>query len=276
MRILSFGLHRPGRYVVFALALLVASPWVYAADTVAVSARAPDAMEESAVVSGVVRYSARVPRMYGAEPESGDTADPDDDPAAQGLQYALVHLELEGQQQEDGARSARNGGATSPPARINQVGFRFVPKVLAVQAGQSVIIGNQDYENHSVRVIGSNSRNLFNIVTVAGDEYTERFLPEEHGAPLRLVCDFHPSMEAWVYVFEHSRFAVTDSEGRFSIGPVKPGMYHIVIQHPLLRVQAEASVELQAGRHYKARTTFHRKDQYYRDSPPVGIEVVAP
>lgn len=228
----------------------------------------------TAYVSGVVRFSARVSSTYQPAGEAEPPMPLSEDPAARGLEGALVRLE-----REDADPKPRESNAvTKPPTptRITQRDFRFVPQVLAVRAGQDVLIGNDDYENHSVRAIATNPRNEFNIVTVAGNEYTRRFELEDSAAPLRLVCDFHSSMEAWVYVLDHRRFAVTDTNGRFRIGPIEPGRYRLEIRHPALRMRADSQIEVVAGIEYTAKTTFGLKHRYYRDAPPVHVRAKDP
>ena len=45
---------------------------------------------------------------------------------------------------------------------------------------------------------------------------------------VRVFCDIHAHMSAFVLVFSHRYFAVTDDEGRYKIENVPPGTYTIV------------------------------------------------
>ena len=45
---------------------------------------------------------------------------------------------------------------------------------------------------------------------------------------MRVFCDIHSHMNAFILVFSHPFFAVTDADGRYRIENVPPGSYTIV------------------------------------------------
>ena len=45
---------------------------------------------------------------------------------------------------------------------------------------------------------------------------------------VRVFCDIHSHMNAFILVFGHRFFAVTDDEGRYEIDGVPPGTYTLV------------------------------------------------
>ena len=45
---------------------------------------------------------------------------------------------------------------------------------------------------------------------------------------VRVDCDAHGWMEAWVYVVDNPYFALTDADGKFSITDVPPGTYKLI------------------------------------------------
>jgi hypothetical protein len=45
---------------------------------------------------------------------------------------------------------------------------------------------------------------------------------------VRVFCDIHSHMNAFILVFSHPFFAVTDADGRYRIDNVPPGNYTIV------------------------------------------------
>ncbi|MEE8459251.1 MAG: carboxypeptidase regulatory-like domain-containing protein, partial [Phycisphaerales bacterium] len=51
---------------------------------------------------------------------------------------------------------------------------------------------------------------------------------------IRVTCDVHSWMEAWVVVTEHPYYAVSDADGTFTLADVPPGTYTLRIWHETL------------------------------------------
>jgi hypothetical protein len=51
---------------------------------------------------------------------------------------------------------------------------------------------------------------------------------------VRVFCDIHSHMSAFILVFSHRYFAVTDEDGRYRIDNVPPGTYSVVAWHESL------------------------------------------
>jgi hypothetical protein len=48
---------------------------------------------------------------------------------------------------------------------------------------------------------------------------------------VRVLCDAHPHMFAWMLVHDSPYVAVTDASGAFRIGDVPPGTYKVTMWH---------------------------------------------
>lgn len=156
-----------------------------------------------------------------------------------GLQYAVVFL----------SDARKEGNSPKTPATMNQRQFIFEPQVLAVRAGQPVRFTNDDPANHNVRAQDANPANTFNILTGPGaaEQPVQQFVATLPNRPLQLSCDIHPSMIAWIYVFDHAQFAVTTAGGRFRIENVPPGRHRLAVRQPAGKLERDLAVDVKAG-----------------------------
>jgi len=228
---------------------------------------------DSAAVSGVIRYSGRVPKpSFDGFP----TAAPEADPAARGLANAFVYLEKLDPEKHEAVEGGPSANETPEPVHMDQAGFQFRPQVQVVQVGQDLVFGNSDFQNHNVRGNSEYPRNLFNVIMKPDRKVTKHFQYQGETSPIKITCDFHPGMEAWVYVIDHPRYAVTGQDGRFEIEPVEPGRYRLHVTQPLKRVRAETDIELVPDDRVNARVTFGIANRYYRSSPPILVSRPTP
>ena len=51
-------------------------------------------------------------------------------------------------------------------------------------------------------------------------------------AEIEVVCDLHPSSQAWLAVLDHPYYATTSATGTFTLDGVPPGKYHVRAWHP--------------------------------------------
>ncbi|MCA9026979.1 MAG: hypothetical protein KDA86_17360 [Planctomycetaceae bacterium] len=172
----------------------------------------------SGVVKGRVIYQPdkerpwRYQRYYVKTPKSGELAE------------AVVAL------RGQGLRDVPAGKQVEAP-KIDQFNFRFVPETTAIRAGQSIKFTNSDSTTHNIRSVASIAP--FNVNLESEDEYVHRF--ERAGdlrSPITLGCVYHGGMRAWVYVFDHPFFKVTEQDGEFDFRGVPAGKYTLEMVHP--------------------------------------------
>ena len=104
---------------------------------------------------------------------------------------------------------------------LDQRNETFVPHVLAITAGTTVDFPNHDRTYHNVFSLSKAKR--FDLGRyAAGTSKSVRF---DRPGIVRVFCDIHSHMNAFILVFGHRFFAVTDDEGRYEIDGVPPGTY---------------------------------------------------
>jgi hypothetical protein len=112
---------------------------------------------------------------------------------------------------------------------LDQVGCVYTPHVVAVMVGQTLEIHNSDATLHNVM---SNPRvnPPFNFgMPVKGGVTEKVFKAPEF--KMNLKCFMHPWMSSYVHVLEHPFFAVTQSDGTFTIKGLPPGEYEVTVLH---------------------------------------------
>ncbi len=137
--------------------------------------------------------------------------------------------------------SGKSTGASAAPVVMDQKGCLYMPQILAVQTGQKVIVKNSDNCVHNVHTVPKDNAPQNMVQMPGGADLTFTFdKPEPF---LKFQCDVHPWMFAWVSVYDHPYFAVTDKDGKFTIKDVPPGKYTIEAAHRKLGAQT-ADVEI--------------------------------
>ena len=123
---------------------------------------------------------------------------------------------------------------TRDPVIIDQRGCRFLPHVSAAMVGQAVHFLNSDDTIHNVHMSPTVPGNAaFDVSQNAhADPVTRYFTQSESLIPVR--CNTHPWMHSYLSVLANPFFAVTDSQGRFTIKGLPPGTYTLAAVHETL------------------------------------------
>jgi plastocyanin len=112
------------------------------------------------------------------------------------------------------------------PSRVvmDQRSETFVPHVLAITTGTTVDFPNSDRFFHNVFSLSKTKSFDLGRYPV-GRTKSVRF---DRPGIVRVFCDIHSHMNAFILVFSHPFFAVTDGEGRYRIDNVPQGTYRVI------------------------------------------------
>jgi plastocyanin len=177
------------------------------------------------VIRGTVTYTgpAVAPKIIGGECCPGSPPAPDESLVVGpngGLANVVVSID---------------GGPNLPPADstdavLTQRDCRYVPHVMAVQAGRRILVTSHDPTAHNVH-IQPEVNPSDNFAELQGASHAVHF---DQPDTVRFKCDVHPWMSAFVKVFDHPCFAVTGPDGTFEIDRLPPGTYKLTAWHERL------------------------------------------
>lgn len=120
-------------------------------------------------------------------------------------------------------------------AVIDQKGCVYVPHVLGVMVGQQLDILNSDGTLHNIHALPKVNKEFNKAMPRSKKQMSVTFDKVE--APFKIKCDVHPWMGAFLGVFDHPYFAVTDDSGSFTISNLPPGKYVVEAWHEKLGSQ---------------------------------------
>lgn len=151
--------------------------------------------------------------------------------ANRGIRWAVVSL----QSPPSGPRPE----SSTKPVQMDQQQCVYIPRVVVVPVGGTVEFLNSDRLLHNLHSASSENP-TFNRTQPKG-----RTIPVVFKKPetVRIDCDLHTWMRAWVVVAEHPFYAVTEANGEFVLDNVPPGKYTLKIwQETLGTVTREVTV----------------------------------
>lgn len=141
---------------------------------------------------------------------------------------------------------------------LDQIGCMYTPRVLGVMVGQELIIKNGDPTLHNVHALPEHSKPFNNAMPMKGMTIKRKFTAPE--IMVRMKCDVHPWMAAYIGVVSHPFFAVSGEDGTFTIAGVPPGTYTLEAWHEKLGTQT-ASVTVAEGGAATSDFTFKMAGQ---------------
>jgi plastocyanin len=111
------------------------------------------------------------------------------------------------------------------PAVLDQKGCMYSPHVLGAMVGQDVHIVSSDPTTHNIHPMPKDNREWNESQAPGAPPIDKTFAREEIMIPVK--CNQHNWMRAYIGVMKNPFFAVTASDGTFTIKGLPPGDYTI-------------------------------------------------
>ena len=206
-----------GAIVAFLGLLLTAGPLgAYEAVTV----------KDGGTIAGVVRFAGAPPKL-GAIPVNKNRDVCGDEKPSEALVVGADRGVRDGVVLIEGVARGKKGAGD---VILDNRKCLFVSHVTVVAPGDRARVRNSDPILHNTHgFLGQPT--VFNLALPNKDQMID--ITKRLGKPgvVRVLCDAHPHMFAWMLVHDSPYVAVTDAAGAFRIGDVPPGTYKVTMWH---------------------------------------------
>ncbi len=125
--------------------------------------------------------------------------------------------------------------------RIDQKNCTYSPHLLAMPQGSILEVLSSDPINHNIHTY-SFENDPFNIMFLPGQDYRQEM---EEPEVVKVSCDLHGWMEAYIVITPNAYFATTGNDGAYEIKDVPPGKYTLKVWHETL---GEESRKIEIGK----------------------------
>jgi plastocyanin len=217
------------------------------------------AAAEAGTITGTVVYEGKVPNLkplsVAAEPICAKKhATVPNEALVLGPSNAMANILV---RVVSGLPAGKTWPAPKEPVVMDQQGCQYVPHVMGIMVGQPFKVLNSDGVLHNVHALPNVNRPFNMAMPPTRKEAQETFGKEE--GVFMIKCDVHPWMHSYMAVLSHPFFAVTKTDGKFTIANLPPGTYEIEAWHEKLgtkkaTVTVGASDTKQAGFKFSAPT----------------------
>jgi hypothetical protein len=159
-------------------------------------------------------------------------------------------------------------GRAGDPQKVNVIentGCRYSPRILAMQKGERLRVRNNDPKLHIPHSY-LNDRTVFNLSLPFRGTTLEATQKIREPGIMKVVCDTHAWMLAYIHVFDHPFFAVTDERGLFSITNIPTGAYTLKAWHEDAGIRSQDITVVDSG---EVRVSFQftkMKSVFLRDN----------
>jgi hypothetical protein len=129
---------------------------------------------------------------------------------------------------------------------LNNSGCRYVPRIMAMQKGERLKVKNNDPKLHIPHSY-QNDRTVFNLSLPFKGTTLDATSRIRQPGILKVVCDTHAWMLAYIHVFDHPYYAVTDEGGLFTIFDLPAGTYMLKAWHEDAGIRSQEIIVPESG-----------------------------
>ena len=143
----------------------------------------------------------------------------------QGLRYAVITLE-----------GIVKGKAVEKEAvhELDNLRCRFMPHVSAASVGQFVVLKNSDPILHTAHASFGGEQPQFNVGLYPGRVSRKPLIT---AGVVKIRCEVHPWMTAYIVVTDHPYHAISDIYGEYELSDIPAGVYQVKVWHESLGTQ---------------------------------------
>ena len=219
---------RPVSRIVVAFALLSLLASVPSAE----AAYEEIAVKDGGTLTGVVRFTGTAPKLEPIPVNKNRDVCGDQKPSEalvvgpdRGVKGSVILLE-----------GVTKGKKATGDVMLDNHKCLFVGHVTAAGPGDRVRVKNSDPVLHNTHgKLGKPT--VFNLALPNKDQMIDVTKRLTKPGVVRVLCDAHPHMMAWMIVHDSPYYAVTDDKGAFKIDGVPPGTYKVTLWHEGFRAK---------------------------------------
>ena len=138
------------------------------------------------------------------------------------------------------------------PVVLNQKDCMYAPRVLGARTGQTLQVTNEDPTDNNVHSLSKAGNDFNRSQLINGKPFDVTLKASEL---LRITCDSHTWMTAFIGIFDNPYFSVSGTDGSFTIANVPAGKQTVKAWHEVMGMQTQM-VDVQAGQTTTVDFTF--------------------
>jgi hypothetical protein len=132
---------------------------------------------------------------------------------------------------------------------LDNTGCRYSPRIMAMQRGEKLKVRNNDPKLHIPHSY-LDERTVFTLSLPFRGTTIDATSRIGRPGVLKVVCDTHAWMLAYIHVFDHPYYAITGERGTFSIADVPAGTYILRAWHEDAGMRSQEIVVPESGEVY--------------------------